>query len=187
MDGLPSVGVEVVVVDDGMVLLMRRRDFDVWGLPGGYVDPGESMAEAARREVQEETGLEIELGYLIGLYSYRRWLGRGYHFAAFMAHPVAGALRPQESEALELRYCEPDDLPYPLGFGTDQVLVDALSGDRGLVRSHEGDLGDDYLDLLRQRETSGMSAREFYLTAIAPRLEPSAMRSDLAEHDVSGR
>ncbi len=43
------------------------------------------MAEAALREVREETGLEIELAHLIGLYSYRHWLDRGYHFAAFMA------------------------------------------------------------------------------------------------------
>jgi len=52
MEGWPRVGVKVVVVDDGKVLFMRRRDFDVWGLPGGYVDPGESIVEAARREVQ---------------------------------------------------------------------------------------------------------------------------------------
>jgi len=57
MIGMPNVGVEVVVMDDGKVLLLRRRDFDVWGLPGGYVDAGESIAEAALREVGEETGL----------------------------------------------------------------------------------------------------------------------------------
>ncbi len=184
MDGLPNVGVEVVIVDDGKVLLMRRQDFDVWGLPGGYIDPGESVAEAALREVQEETGLEVELIYLIGMYSFRRWLNRGYHFAAFMARPVAGALRPQESEALELQLFDPRDLPQPLGFGNDQVLADALTGHRGLVRSHDGNLGDDYLDLLKQRDGSGLSAREFYLTSVAPRLEPSAMRSDLDERDV---
>jgi ADP-ribose pyrophosphatase YjhB (NUDIX family) len=51
------------------LLLMRRRDNGRWGLPGGYVEPGESVAEAAAREVREETGVEIELGRLVGVYS----------------------------------------------------------------------------------------------------------------------
>jgi 8-oxo-dGTP diphosphatase len=184
MDGMPRVGVEVVVEDAGKILLMRRQDFDVWGLPGGYVDAGESMAEAARREVLEETGLEVELTAFIGLYSFRRWLGRGYHFAAFMGRPVAGTLRPQESEALELRFVDPANLPQPLGFGTEQVVADGLAGWHGIVRSHDGDLGDDYLELLSQRDGSSMSAREFYGAVIAPRLEPSAMSLDIGAPDA---
>src|SRR5690349_5032627 len=127
MEGLPTVGVEIVVRRAGKVLLARRADFDVWGLPGGYVDPGESLAEAAVREVREETGLDVQLSYLIGIYSYRYWLGRGYHFAAFLAQPVAGSLTPQAAEAAELRYVAPEDLPSPLGFGIHQVLADAAT------------------------------------------------------------
>ena len=48
---------------------MRRSDNAHWGLPGGYVEPGESVHAAARREVMEETGFEIELGRLVGVYS----------------------------------------------------------------------------------------------------------------------
>ena len=51
------------------ILLMRRSDNGLWGLPGGYVELGESVAQAAAREVQEETGFEIEVGRLIGVYS----------------------------------------------------------------------------------------------------------------------
>jgi len=51
------------------LLLMQRSDNGCWGLPGGYVDPGESVAEAALREVLEETGYRVELGRLIGVYS----------------------------------------------------------------------------------------------------------------------
>ncbi len=50
-------------------LLMRRSDNGHWGLPGGYVEPGESVSEAAVREVFEETGVKIQLGRLIGVYS----------------------------------------------------------------------------------------------------------------------
>jgi ADP-ribose pyrophosphatase YjhB (NUDIX family) len=51
------------------VLLMQRRDNGHWGLPGGYVDPGESVVQAAVREVLEETGYRVEIGRLIGVYS----------------------------------------------------------------------------------------------------------------------
>jgi ADP-ribose pyrophosphatase YjhB (NUDIX family) len=51
------------------ILLMQRSDNGHWGLPGGHVEPGESVADAALREVLEETGWRIELGRLIGVYS----------------------------------------------------------------------------------------------------------------------
>ena len=57
------------VGEPGKVLLMRRSDNGHWGLPGGFIEPGESVCDAARREVREETGYEIELGALVGVYS----------------------------------------------------------------------------------------------------------------------
>ena len=51
------------------ILLMRRSDNGHWGLPGGYVERGESVAQAVAREVREETGVRIEVGRLIGVYS----------------------------------------------------------------------------------------------------------------------
>ena len=51
------------------ILLMRRSDNRHWGLPGGYVEPGESVVVATEREVREETGYEIEVGRLVGVYS----------------------------------------------------------------------------------------------------------------------
>ena len=53
----------------GEILLMRRSDNEHWGLPGGYVEPGESVVAATEREVREETGFEIEVGPLVGVYS----------------------------------------------------------------------------------------------------------------------
>lgn len=84
---------------------------------------------------------------------------------------IGGALPPQHSEVLELRYCAPGALPQPLVFGTGQVVTDALAGHRGVVRSHDAKLRGDYMDLIKQRDTSGLSAREFYLSSIAPRLD----------------
>jgi len=53
----------------GEILLMRRSDNALWGLPGGYVEPGESVVVATEREVREETGYEIAVGELVGVYS----------------------------------------------------------------------------------------------------------------------
>ncbi len=51
------------------ILLMQRSDNGHWGLPGGYVEPGESVQQAALREVREETGWTVDLGRLVGVYS----------------------------------------------------------------------------------------------------------------------
>ena len=64
-----SVSAVVRGQEAGEILLMRRSDNRLWGLPGGYVDPGESVTEAAAREVLEETGWSVELGRLVGVYS----------------------------------------------------------------------------------------------------------------------
>lgn len=54
---------------EGNILLTRRTDNGRWCLPGGAIDPGESAIEACAREVLEETGLTVEVGRLIGVYS----------------------------------------------------------------------------------------------------------------------
>ncbi len=65
---VPSVNV-VVVNDDGDILLIRRTDNDNWALPGGAIDLGESAAQAAVRETQEETGITREITGLVGIYT----------------------------------------------------------------------------------------------------------------------
>jgi 8-oxo-dGTP pyrophosphatase MutT (NUDIX family) len=63
-------GVGVFVRDNaGNILLEKRRDCGLWGLPGGRIDPGESISEAAVREVKEETGFDICITRFIGVYS----------------------------------------------------------------------------------------------------------------------
>ena len=62
-------GVAAVIFTPEGVLLQRRDDNGLWGLPGGGVEPGESVTQALVREVREETGLEVEPRRLIGVYS----------------------------------------------------------------------------------------------------------------------
>ncbi len=59
----------VVADADGRILLARRRDNSLWTIPGGAMDPGESIAQTAIREVKEETGIDVEVVSLVGIYS----------------------------------------------------------------------------------------------------------------------
>lgn len=65
---VPSVNV-VVTNDNGDILMIRRTDNDNWALPGGAIDLGESVAQAAVRETKEETGIDCEITGLVGVYS----------------------------------------------------------------------------------------------------------------------
>lgn len=59
----------IVVDDEGRILLHRRRDNDMWALPGGVMELGESIGECVVREVREETGLDVEPTGIVGIYS----------------------------------------------------------------------------------------------------------------------
>src|SRR6476469_3385668 len=66
----PLATVDIVIETAGGIVLVRRRNPPPgWALPGGFVDPGESVAQAARREAKEETGLDVELTDLLAVYS----------------------------------------------------------------------------------------------------------------------
>ena len=69
--GILRIGCSATIfhADKQRVLLTRRSDNGVWCLPGGGMDPGESAAEACAREVLEETGLVVNVGRLIGVYT----------------------------------------------------------------------------------------------------------------------
>ena len=70
-EGKLSPGASALIFDQstGNVLLTRRQDNGRWCLPGGGMDPGESAAEACIREVFEETGLEVKVKRLVGIYT----------------------------------------------------------------------------------------------------------------------
>ncbi|RLI30286.1 NUDIX hydrolase, partial [Candidatus Bathyarchaeota archaeon] len=70
---LPRIAVDVVIVrKDGSIVLIKRKNEpfkDHWAIPGGFVEYGERVEEAAIREAKEETGLEIRIKKLVGVYS----------------------------------------------------------------------------------------------------------------------
>lgn len=59
----------VVIDHDGRIVLQRRRDNEMWALPGGVMELGESVADCAVRETREETGLDVEVTGIVGVYS----------------------------------------------------------------------------------------------------------------------
>jgi ADP-ribose pyrophosphatase YjhB (NUDIX family) len=125
----PLVGVGVAVVDDGRLLLVKRgRDpgRGLWAVPGGKVGPGEPLRDAARREVAEETGLDVVVEEVI-------WVGEviedGYHIVLidFSGVLVGGELVAGD-DADEARWVALDDVPgYPVT-ATMFDLVDTLRG-----------------------------------------------------------
>jgi ADP-ribose pyrophosphatase YjhB (NUDIX family) len=164
---MPTLGVLAVIMENGRILLTQRDDFAVWCLPGGALEDGESLEEAAAREVSEETGLQVRLTRLVGVYSQPQWHRGGHHFALFAGQPVGGALRLQAGETIDVGFFELGALPEPLVWWHRQPIADALAGAVGVARVIHGDwpldrrLTRDQLYALRDQ--SGLSRQQFYL------------------------
>jgi 8-oxo-dGTP diphosphatase len=90
---VPTVDIIIEPLGDpGKVVLIRRRNPPLgWALPGGFVDRGETLAAAARREAREETGLEVELGELFHCYSDPRRDPRQHTVSTVFLARAAGA------------------------------------------------------------------------------------------------
>jgi ADP-ribose pyrophosphatase YjhB (NUDIX family) len=112
---VPSV-VAAVRDEHGQLLLIHRTDNDLWALPGGGHDIGESIADTVVREVREETGIEVEVTGLTGIYTNPRHVMayddgevRQQFSICFTARPVGGELR-TSTESREVRWVDPADL-----------------------------------------------------------------------------
>ncbi len=116
------VGVSALIFDEGRVLLAHRRDIDWWNLPGGGMEVGETVDEAVCREVREETGLEVEVERLVGVYSKPQ---KQEVVLTFRCHITSGALRATE-EIRENRYFLPNALPHNTLPKHRQRVEDAL-------------------------------------------------------------
>jgi len=135
----PLVGVGAVIVKDGAVLLVRRGHDPgrgEWAMPGGRLRLGETLAQAARREVREETSVEIEAGEVLSVTDLiqRDDAGRvRYHYVLvdLLARYVSGEPR-AGSDALDVRWVDARDLDaYPMPDRTRRVL------EMGLTRAAE--------------------------------------------------
>ncbi len=109
-------GASAVVRDEaGRILLLRRADNGRWSLPAGMIDPGEQPAEAALREIAEETGVVAEIERLGGVAMHEAVYPNGdrceYLAVWFRCRAVGGEARPDGEESLEVGWFAPDELP----------------------------------------------------------------------------
>jgi ADP-ribose pyrophosphatase YjhB (NUDIX family) len=118
---VPAVNV-VVSNDRGEILLIRRSDNDNWALPGGAIDLGESLTQAAVREVTEETGIECEVDGLVGIYTDPKhiilYTSNGearQEFSIVLTALARGGEPAVSEESLEVRWCATEDVDnYPM-------------------------------------------------------------------------
>lgn len=117
------LGTSCAVIDDqGRVLLSQRSDLRVWNLPGGRVDSGELLAEAAVREVREETGVVATIDRAVGMYY---WAGFQRLNILYAGWPLGGELLARTAETRENQYVAPDAMPKMLhGAYVDAVFND---------------------------------------------------------------
>lgn len=114
----PVASGEAVVLHKGKLLLIRRTDDGLWALPGGITDPGETLAETARRELWEEAGLCGRVTRLMGIFDSRLWQSdKRIHFyhAVFLIEVDDPNPRPTP-EVSAARYFAEDEMP-PLSPG----------------------------------------------------------------------
>ena len=160
-----KVGVNVAIIAEGRILLTKRQDFGVWCMPGGGVDKDESIADAAFREAVEETGIEVRLSRMVGLYNMPKANGWANLIVVFVGEPIGGELTAQEGEVVDMACFPFDEIPGNLLFGHRQRIQDALDGIGGSAvwRQHiPFDDVDNRQELYQIVEDSGLSGDAFY-------------------------
>jgi ADP-ribose pyrophosphatase YjhB (NUDIX family) len=122
------VGTELLVLpsaavlprdDAGRILLVRVIDTDQWAVIGGAIEPDESPEQAARRETEEEAGVIVELGPILGVLggpefriTYPNGDETSYVSTVFSATLIGGSPRPDGDETSAVEWWDPDGLPY---------------------------------------------------------------------------
>jgi 8-oxo-dGTP diphosphatase len=120
-----DVIIEMPMYDDRPIVLIERK-FEPygWAIPGGFVDVGETIATAARREALEETSLDVELDLLLGIYSDPKRDYRGHTVCAvFIGNATAG--KPVAADdARDIALFDPFNVDVELAFDHRQILQD---------------------------------------------------------------
>jgi len=123
----------IIEFPDNKILLVKRKTVvfkGYWALPGGKVDPGETVEQSVLREIKEETGLEVKIVKKIGEYheiGVQDGIEYDYYPACFLVKPAGGKIRRQKNEIELIRLFEPKEIPKRLAFKHKDMLQDYFS------------------------------------------------------------
>ncbi|OKY78579.1 MAG: NUDIX family hydrolase [Candidatus Methanohalarchaeum thermophilum] len=120
---IPALAVDILIcVDDEILLVERGKDpfIGKWALPGGFVERGEKVEEAAKREAREETGVQVELEKLIGVFSDPDRDPRG-HVVSIVYSARTSDKAEAGSDAAEVEWFNISNLP-PLAFDHEKII-----------------------------------------------------------------
>jgi len=133
---LHSVSVAGVIVDDqGRALVIRRRDNGHWEPPGGVLELDETIADGLRREILEETGLDVEVGNLTGVY---KNMTRGIVALVFRCKVIGGHLT-ETDETRSFRWVTADEVRSLASEAFAIRVLDAMHHDHTpAIRHHDG-------------------------------------------------
>lgn len=128
----PITGTSIIpILSDGRIVLIRRRDDGLWALPGGMVDWGEDIPSTVRRELMEETGLELtKIRRLVGVYSSPDRDPRIHSICVVVEAEVEGTMAVQDTlEVMEIQAFSPSSIPQePMSHDHHRQLQDYLNG-----------------------------------------------------------
>ncbi|MBQ6218321.1 MAG: NUDIX hydrolase [Methanosphaera sp.] len=125
----PALTVDTIIINDESIVLIKRLNNPYknhWAIPGGFVEYGEKVETAAVREAKEETGLDIELTKLVGVYSDPNRDPRGHTVTvAYTAKIIGGTLK-SDSDAKDARFFKFEELKnIDLAFDHEEILKDS--------------------------------------------------------------
>jgi len=129
-----TIGAFGIIFDEsGRVLLCHRTDSDIWNLPGGGVELGETPVEAVIREINEETGLTAVPIHLNAIYSKLQTKGMVFCFKC----KVTGGIMKLSNESDQIEYFDINRLPGNIKFGHSQRIYDAIEDRAALLYKKE--------------------------------------------------
>jgi 8-oxo-dGTP diphosphatase len=139
---MTDLGAFAALIDDeGRLLLGLRRDVELWEMPGGGVEPGESPWDAVRREVREEIGLEADVRRLIGMYS------RPARDLLVLQFECGVSGDPTtSSEVREVRFFDLDALPEPMNPAVVERISDLQDRTTVHMRVQHGPSGREWAE-----------------------------------------
>lgn len=123
----PTVDIIIAIADKGIVLIMRKNEPVGWAIPGGFVDYGESLEEAAVREAREETSLDVTLLGQMHTYSRPDRDPRQHTISTVFIAEAEGIPRAAD-DAVEIGLFTRDSLPEPIMFDHREILEDYFEG-----------------------------------------------------------